>query len=663
MAVRLDTPSSWYGIFSCCSRGTGTLLTTDDRLVFADSDGVRRCVDGGAGLSECAEDQVLGQRRSFAYVGEGLGGFSKVKEYSYVGEGAGSFDKVAETTQYGRRPRLCFIALLALLVVGGGFFLLTEPGQTSPGHSAPGQGVGDDRPYSCDADMGGAGGALAAAAGAAIIEAAWLEADSDHDGRLGRAELAEARLSSHVHRLLVHANAEASLEHSDFVAAVLRAAVSSEGGYGLVAMSSAAIVEAAWSVADVDEDDEVDENDLSAVLHHGLLPARALRMAFALDAEKDGRLDRVEFQSALVKVGTAGFSPSRGALRVVSTAIVEVAWVLADDDGDGRVGIKELSSLAQVGLTAQEMSLLLTADDDSDAVLGHGEFAEAMSRAGVSDDFAVAMKEAGAVGEASAPGAAAKAAAWTPEQRLWCCLHKGVGCTPTPLPKAAKDVKDEEDGKEKETTSASSGTSMTTILTTTRPAPAQVAKGCDTICHYLGKSATCKQRVQFAMQNRFLGTPNPCMSAHSVVQSQCKVCSVCSAAAVGCALPAWSTAPKPPSALPAAKVPAGAPDGCSVPCHLHGVTATCRRRVQFLSSHRFATVKDSCRKSLLTVMLECPNCKRCDMEMTGCVDVAPNTTKVFDCITELHQLETWSEAKRAWCCRNEGRACKTALIR
>lgn len=82
------------------------------------------------------------------------------------------------------------------------------------------------------------------------------------------------------------------------------------------------------------------------------------------------------------------------------------------------------------------------------------------------------------------------AEAWPDEKKAWCCSHYGTGC------------------------------------------PSE--RGCDAICTYVGKSATCRVRVQWGASHRFLHQSDSCAQAHRMVQQECTICGGCGLVDVGC---------------------------------------------------------------------------------------------------------------------------------
>eukprot|EP00445_Apocalathium_hangoei_P094368 CAMPEP_0204244110 /NCGR_PEP_ID=MMETSP0361-20130328/96814_1 /ASSEMBLY_ACC=CAM_ASM_000343 /TAXON_ID=268821 /ORGANISM="Scrippsiella Hangoei, Strain SHTV-5" /LENGTH=289 /DNA_ID=CAMNT_0051217091 /DNA_START=39 /DNA_END=908 /DNA_ORIENTATION=+ len=118
---------------------------------------------------------------------------------------------------------------------------------------------------------------------------------------------------------------------------------------------------------------------------------------------------------------------------------------------------------------------------------------------------------------------------WTPEWKDWCCKNRQRGCPST--------------STTTETTSTATPTTVTTTTRTTTEATtttedSKVAvEHCNKQCLFDGASATCAARMQWAA--KFGATKDnsePCTAAHSLVLSQCDVCSQCELKFSGCAM-------------------------------------------------------------------------------------------------------------------------------
>jgi len=57
---------------------------------------------------------------------------------------------------------------------------------------------------------------------------------------------------------------------------------------------------------------------------------------------------------------------------------------------------------------------------------------------------------------------------------------------------------------------------------------------CETVCKYVGKSASCGTRVHYVATHRFLGKQDACSQALDAVQRQCVNCGGCTLAEVTC---------------------------------------------------------------------------------------------------------------------------------
>mmetsp|Transcript_88570 Transcript_88570/g.286063 ORF Transcript_88570/g.286063 Transcript_88570/m.286063 type:complete len:268 (+) Transcript_88570:56-859(+) len=110
---------------------------------------------------------------------------------------------------------------------------------------------------------------------------------------------------------------------------------------------------------------------------------------------------------------------------------------------------------------------------------------------------------------------------WTPEWKDWCCKNRQRGCPST--------------STTTETTSTATSTTMTTTTTTEDPKVA--VEHCNKQCVFDAASATCAARMQWAAKiGAAKDSSEPCTAAHSLVLSQCDVCSQCELKFSGCAM-------------------------------------------------------------------------------------------------------------------------------
>jgi len=113
---------------------------------------------------------------------------------------------------------------------------------------------------------------------------------------------------------------------------------------------------------------------------------------------------------------------------------------------------------------------------------------------------------------------------WTPEWKDWCCKNRQRGCPSTTTTT--------------ETSTTVTTTTRTTTEATTTTEDSKVAvEHCNKQCVFDGASATCTARMQWTA--KFGATKDnsePCTAAHSLVLSQCDVCSQCELKFSGCAM-------------------------------------------------------------------------------------------------------------------------------
>lgn len=89
----------------------------------------------------CLEAEGVAFDKSWAFVGEGNGGYKQVQEYSYVGDGVGSYDKAETVTVTGWQLRPCWagLSVFALLVVAAIAGVLLADGLPLPKIAANGR--------------------------------------------------------------------------------------------------------------------------------------------------------------------------------------------------------------------------------------------------------------------------------------------------------------------------------------------------------------------------------------------------------------------------------------------------------------------------------------------------------------------------------------------
>jgi len=157
------------------------------------------------------------------------------------------------------------------------------------------------------------------------------------------------------------------------------------------------------------------------------------------------------------------------------------------------------------------------------------------------------------------------------------------------------------------------------------PAPAaQGAAACNSPCSYKGKTATCKFRIQWGAHHRYKQQSRACKKAWIMVGTQCPQCTNCPVESAGCVeLP-----PPPPSAASTTRSPL--PFDC-LPDRTNRVAGWSDEKRQWC----------------------------CHKRGRGCLvggDVGD--TVPYDCLASLsHWRSAWSSRKRRWCCAHRHRGC------
>jgi len=113
---------------------------------------------------------------------------------------------------------------------------------------------------------------------------------------------------------------------------------------------------------------------------------------------------------------------------------------------------------------------------------------------------------------------------------------------------------------------------------------------------------------------------------------------------------------------------------CDHICDLEGQQATCRRRVEWLKSHKFNGEKNSCEMALGVVLRDCSVCSACTFDDACPAEAAEESASLmrmrassdaeeaFSCTPAVPgEEDLWSPERRRWCCEHRGRGCVGAL--
>lgn len=450
------------------------------------SGGVDQGADG-CSLASCWEPANETTATHWSYVGRGRGDFEPMRTYGYVGRGGGSFQKETVTTQQGWRLKPWCFAVFAFIGLTGCVHIYTRPRVAGPSGAklapareaiqqphaaAPREPIVRPR-FLCAAPPlpggsiadGAAGEHIsgpAALIGAAIVEAAWSVADTDGDGAVDGREL---DMCDHVKCVstrgiwLLRSAAKASggrLRRSAFAATLARAGLlASPAPHSLADAIATSASEAAWIAASSSEDESVSLGELATLLvaarpaspvqGTALLTPREQELLVEADDDKDGRLDRTEFQAGISRAGLALFVADESARSIIGAIAGEVLWNAADIGRDGRLGWMELNGLQQRHSLARSLQLPQLAAEGSGLL--HDDFVEMVAQDGLGSELvriltAKAPVASGAANSSWALAMLAPVHSWSTPKKNWCCENVGLGCTWTPetLPYDCKDM-------------------------------------------------------------------------------------------------------------------------------------------------------------------------------------------------------------------------------
>lgn len=110
----------------------------------------------------------------------------------------------------------------------------------------------------------------------------------------------------------------------------------------------------------------------------------------------------------------------------------------------------------------------------------------------------------------------------------------------------------------------------------------------------------------------FLGDPDSCQSAHSMVVQRCPECTDCSALAAG-----RECVSKPPAAPPVRP--------CEALCEVGGQLASCSSHTRLAAEYTFRFKPNACASAFFLVQQQCSGrygCRDCTLEATRCSDNA-----------------------------------------
>lgn len=121
--------------------------------------------------------------------------------------------------------------------------------------------------------------------------------------------------------------------------------------------------------------------------------------------------------------------------------------------------------------------------------------------------------------------------AWTPDWQAWCCLnHPPRGCPSTSTETQTSSTATSTTATTTETSTSTTETSTTTLLTSTLTSTTTASEDwCAKSCEFEGSSATCGDRIKWALEHVTMNEASPAEAAQVLVSTQCEVCASCSA--------------------------------------------------------------------------------------------------------------------------------------
>ncbi|CAK0850205.1 unnamed protein product, partial [Prorocentrum cordatum] len=132
---------------------------------------------------------------------------------------------------------------------------------------------------------------------------------------------------------------------------------------------------------DQDHDGRISPQELGVSRHQGRLSGSAFDVLLGADADGNSALDIPEFTFTLLQA-VLGNQSLGGSLDVPGEALVDAAWLLADADGDGRVGREELAELGrELNLTYAGLGPMLAPAGASGALENSAQFQSSVAKA------------------------------------------------------------------------------------------------------------------------------------------------------------------------------------------------------------------------------------------------------------------------------------------
>lgn len=361
------------------------------------------------------EENEEGKPLTWTYVGQGRGDWAEAKNLEFVGHGKGAFirDSEHKPSIFCRSNVLiCMgcVSLFFLVPFLVWFIFFSGHFQMAIGQTE----VVQPQVWSCTSPplVG------SAAAGAAIMEEAWMALDVDMDGYIPKASLglwqSQDLMSSSAAKYLNSSKAaDGMISNDGYIETLL------EADHG--ALGDEKWVSGAWLLCDKNQDQKVTKIEMGFLQRHGGLKKSIDQQLWTKDADGDGALSRDEFNAGLATVALN----AEGAIQQIFHEVQTRYWPVAKRSfccqSQGVCGLNVFPS-------AITESTTFGASYDCTTGANNVEGWTEMHRA-----WCCSRQSVGCFSSISVPydceeGRDHIEARWSSKKQEWCCFHVGKGC-------------------------------------------------------------------------------------------------------------------------------------------------------------------------------------------------------------------------------------------
>ena len=363
------------------------------------------------------EENEEGKPLTWTYVGQGQGDWAEAKNLEFVGHGKGAFikDREVKPSFFCRSSFLQVVGCAALFLLVPVFIWLVVYSGLLIRAAAD---VPTIRPevWTCASPpLQGA-----AAAGAAIMEEAWMALDLDMDGYIPKSSLplwqSQSLMSPIAAKYLNSTEAvEGKISNEAYIQTLLDADTN--------AFADEQWISGAWLLCDKNQDKRVTKIEMGFLQRHGTLKESLDAKLWSADANGDGALDRDEFAAGLATVA----AHAGGAIQELFQEVQTRYWPAAKKDFCCHTqGVCGLNGPAVIVTSAPSTTFAASYDcHGEDHVEGWTE----MRRAWCCSRYSVGCFSSIKVPYDCNADATDKEGEWSTKKQEWCCFHVGKGCS------------------------------------------------------------------------------------------------------------------------------------------------------------------------------------------------------------------------------------------